>query len=609
MFKPAARERKKIIMFKTITTLLSFTTLVASTEDNGYYNNAPAHGYPQQGPAYGGAYGGNNGYPAHGGYYRKTFPRPQPVLDPKFYKGVLLGFRQCVEHKCDTQPRAYTTTPKESLLTVGAYTACITSCAASEMMRVTADFKALVAKLFDIGSAHLNDAHRYLAGKGDYDVLKSNTRIEDSCCLPNEYFVPWNDLVFWARVKFDGDKKGKKGWQKLLISVKTYYDYCLQDSDSIDYEKYVMGKFKIKCNKNWAKYLRALQLNAGHLVLAPKCKNLAPKGACSKKLRTNPQAEEFGEAMCVAYECTVKGKTKSVEHPILKYPLSGKFEKSCPPEESDDGESVIKFHRVPRHALTYYALPTGLPGRWRKKGKGKGPIIKNGVALAEDAEEEEEEEESLLEEGLKRRKRRCQYGFGLVREKGDRMGPRRPPSYKDIKLAERCPRHGRFEYCNMKQYVNWLQDQLFNVGGCPLVTKNPSEDSYDDYTLVCLFRIISLKCDCMEAVLNCYEHEYKFTSELGKTIGKAASVLCGFLLCQKPQIYSLLGGQSAIERANIMGQVLMNLGVVTPSVSSLPPATFAFLSFGLGMVCVFVVSKVSKKAMKVGMDDGYRNLI
>lgn len=570
-------------MFKALltTTVLS---LVGATEENGYQAQAAPGAYHPYGQQPAAAYHPYQG--PQGGYYRKTFPPAHPLIDAKFYQGVLIGFQQCVEHKCDKLSHDYSTTASDSVKAVGAYTACVTSCTASEMMRVISDFKALVGKLFDIGSAHLNEAHRYLAGKGDYDVLESNTRIEDSCCLPDEYFVAWDELLFGAEIKFHADEDSE--YKLRMITVKSYFDYCLQDPAT---SKHYLDRFSINCDKNWAKYFRSMQQNIGHLVLAPKCKNLAPEGACTKDRDSNPQAEEFGEDMCVAYECTQKGIKRRLDHAILKYPVKAfNYEASCVDDKDANSEVVVKYRRVPRHALTYYPLLSGLPSAFTNS-----PSTDPETGITAD---------------------KCTYDLGLFAEGGEdgRLEQAVAPTFSNIHALYSCPSSGRFEYCNVKQWVNWLQEQLFDFGGCPIVdmadTDAPADSPYAYYTLACLFRVVSLKCDCMEAVLNCYESEYEFSSELGKTLGKAASVLCGFILCQKPKVYSLLGGEQAISRANIMRHVLMQASVLSPEVTAFPPATFAFLSFGLGMVCVFVLTKAGKKAKRaVGVDDGYRNLI
>ncbi|KDO31187.1 hypothetical protein SPRG_19530 [Saprolegnia parasitica CBS 223.65] len=102
----------------------------------------------------------------------------------------------------------------------------------------------------------------------------------------------------------------------------------------------------------------------------------------------------------------------------------------------------------------------------------------------------------------------------------------------------------------------------------------------------------------MEAVLSCYS-----------VIGQAASILCGFVLCQRPNVYALFGDEYAIDRASLMRQLLMSAGIF--SAGEVSPAAAVFLSFGIGMVALVVAKTVAatKKAKTVDMEEGYENLI
>jgi len=153
-----------------------------------------------------------------------------------------------------------------------------------------------------------------------------------------------------------------------------------------------------------------------------------------------------------------------------------------------------------------------------------------------------------------------------------------------------------FEYCNVAQYAEFLHTQLY-VDDC----------EGNGNALACLYKVETLKCDCMDAVLACYSSGGHFTTELTETLGSAASILCGFLLCQDESVYSLFGGELAFERANVMRELLANIGLANSS-GSFPAATFAFLAFGLGMVAFFT-TKFITSSKKVLVTDGYRNLI
>ena len=180
-----------------------------------------------------------------------------------------------------------------------------------------------------------------------------------------------------------------------------------------------------------------------------------------------------------------------------------------------------------------------------------------------------------------------------------------------VNAARVCPFGGLFEYCNMRQYASFLQRQLFNTDQCQVVDMRNVEADQQEYygTLSCLYKVTTLKCDCMEAVLNCYENKWQDAEPLSHTIGKAASILCGFLLCQRPRVYSLFGGQTAIEKSVIMRELLSKAGAAVSGTQGMPPATFAFLTFGVGMLAFLATKSFAKTSKAVSSEDGYRSLI
>lgn len=543
----------------TIASVISSALVLVSAETNSYGAPQPVELNPYYSqytaPYAGDAYSPNYNPYAQESFYKTKFLQPRPAMDPKYYQVVLQGFKSCM-NGCDHKQGDYS--DDGSLETLSSYTACITSCAASESMRVVSDFKNIYGKVFDIGAAQLAAARRYLAGEGEYDVLGERTRIDESCCLPSDYFVDFDRLVMWVMA----DEA-----VPLAVPVKEYLDFCYGTAKN----DLFLGQFTFVCDNAWMEYAQEMQKNIGHLILAPKCDQLAPDGACcvDEGPDSNPRAAEFPKDMCAAYECISEdGKKTHVSHPILKHIIpSDTYTGSCPPEYLSTG--TINFRRVPKGKLNTYTTTGGLP---------------SAISGYD-----------------------CTYNFGLM---DDTFLTSVAPLYDEIEAAQQCPNNGKFEYCNMKQYVNFLQQELFDLGGCPM--SRIVDHSDDSYTLACLYRVSTLKCDCMEAVLNCYESEYVFSSVIGKTLGKAASIMCGFILCQRPTVYSLFGGQGAINHASVINEVLLQVGALAPSASSLPPATFAFLSFGLGMVAFLVTKKAvksNKSSSSVIVDDGYSNLI
>lgn len=587
-------------MFKAVSTLVIVIAGTATAQQ--YHDEQHQYGYQGQ-PQRGGQYG--YGHEQQGGQYGyqrpHKFHKPGPLIDPNYYKTILSTFKGCKAHKCDKLGRGYSYDIKESISTLGAYTSCITACAADEAFRAIQDLKSGLAKINDIGFAQLVLARKYLSGQGDYDVLEKCTRIDGSCCLPEDYFTAWERIMIPVEVTgvndnhhvtVNAETPETSETVTRMVSVDTYLKKCTADDSGLYVEW--LDRLRFNCDTNTARYLELMQRNIGHLVLAPKCVNLAPDGSCNEVKNSNPRAEEFSDDMCVARHCAINGKTQPIEIPIVKPVIETRYWKdSCPSEQTtyvgagDSADEIeIKYERIPSAHLKYFTITTGLP-------KTVTPVVLDQVVVNNDV--------ASLDT--------CEYTQGIAA--ADTF---EAVTFDEaaIAAAKVCPYTGLFEFCNMQQYATYLQKQLFDNDNCQVVDMRDVHTDQPQYygTLACLYKITSLKCDCMQAVLNCYEREFHFTKALSKTIGKAASILCGFLLCQRPSVYSLFGGQGAIEKARIMRELMSQVGLSVPTMASMPPATFAFLSFGLGMVAFVTTKYIAKKSKKpVSVEDGYRNLI
>lgn len=525
-------------------------------------------------------------------------------MTPSIQESLSLVFDNVNKKKCDALGRGYSHDIKESISTLGAYTSCVTACSAEQFFRAVSDFKNSLAEYYDIGSAQLVLTRKYVSGEGDYDVLGKTTRIQDSCCLPNDYFTTWDRILIPTFLRANGGNgsittitdEDEETIQKRWVSVSTYLSVCATDDAYSGWLEHT----EIVCEPSTVEYLQIIQRNVGHLILAPKCDQLAPNGACSVDATPNPRARTFSDDVCVAHECTINGKKVTIDEPLVKPIIAANhWHESCPDDdvsytiEGEETEYVIHYGRIANHDLKYYTVSSGLPSA------SVAPSDFAKVVVSGDA--------GALGH--------CEFNEGLVTE--DQI---ESSDWKSLKLfdenaieaARSCPYGGLFEYCNMRQYASYLQRQLFDNDNCQVIDmENEHEDQEQYYgTLACLFKIFTLKCDCMEAVLNCYEHNFQYTEPLAHTIGKAASILCGFLLCQRPSVYSLFGGQGAIEKSQIMRDLLEQAGVSTSNANGIPPATFAFLTFGLGMVGFFVTKRFVKKSSKaVDVENGYRSLI
>jgi len=507
------------------------------------------------------------------GERRFHFHPAKPVVDPKYYLTVLDEFESCVAHKCT--PLSQVTCSEsviQNLENIGKYSSCVTECSAWQFIRVMRNFKRIIGKLYESAAAKLTGVRKYLSDSEYYDILGNRTRIGESCCLPKDHFVSWDRLLLPVHLHYSSAPNGE---HQGLISVETYLRVC-----TTDVKEGVLHYLQIHCKPEWVTYLEVLQRNIGHLVLAPKCKRAFPDGNCCETSVSNPRAESFPNDVCVATEIVKDRKAEKVHTAVIRQMNAAS---QCENDEIVEGTTkiTIRFRRVSPHKIGYYTVTQGFPSSV---------------------------------EGTT-----CAYHQGLaVRDNSFYKRADLPPHVKHATLN--CPATQTFEYCNPKQFVGYLENQLFDASQCDInewATYDETKASSLYYpvantlTLACQYRAISLKCDCMETVLNCYTREYQFTTSIGKVLGKASSIMIGFILCQQPKIFSMFGDFTAIDKAQIMRTVLMQAGAMVADNSSVPPASFAFLSFGLGMVAFVVVKAAVKNYRRryVNTEDGYRNLI
>ncbi|OQS07432.1 hypothetical protein THRCLA_00549 [Thraustotheca clavata] len=597
----------------------------APAQNAAHYNKEPTHyghkssGYDNDGYGHKSNGYGNKGY-KHSS--KITFPPAYAIIDPGYYTSIFTGYQKCISTKCDVLPSAYSASGvNDCISTIAGYTSCVTACASAQAFETVEDFRNLLEEVIVIGQDQLRAARIYLSGLGDLDVIGERVHIGESCCLPNSYFASWERIMIPVEPKLSvntapetephyggeyngGYEKENYGRKKrrgagylqsteengstasYMMSAADYVKFC--SLCPADQAKTKVEWYKtLKCDDNLAEYLQSLQRNIGHLILAPSSGDGAPDGACCNNAQPNPRAVSFPSDVCIATTSETKGKTTTLTNPLIKSVDLGNRYVPCPSDEitTDLVTTVINYERVSYSDLKYYTVTTGLPSSTS-------------------------EESHIVS---------CQYNQGFVKEeieKGFFVNALAPFKEKDVsnaanKAARLCPTDGLFEYCNVDQYATFLERQLFDHSTCDISELRLQNTDYASsyQTVACLYKIFSLKCDCMEAVLSCYNLSSHFASSLTKVIGQAASILCGFILCQRPNVYSLFGEEYAIDRASIMRELLTSTGILAGG--SISPAATVFLSFGIGMIALLVTKKVIalKQIKNVHIEDGYQNLI
>ncbi|EQC33250.1 hypothetical protein SDRG_09233 [Saprolegnia diclina VS20] len=584
-------------------------------------------GYAPKGKS---GYGGDN-YAPQGkggyGYGRKaiTFPPAYAIIDPNYYNSIFTGYQNCVATKCDVLPSDYSATGiNDCISTIAGYTSCVTACAAGQALETVEDFRTLLESVIEIGNDQLRQARVYLSGLGDLDVIGERVHIGESCCLPNSYFASWERIMIPVATKLkkaDADQGNSYNPRypappvanpddettPYMMSAADYISFCTSADSGTKFEW--LDKKVICADTTKATYLQALQRNLGHLILAPSCVTDAPDGACCDDAHPNPRATPFRGDVCVATTYEANGKTKTLTTPLIKPTAvskkQGRRYDPCPCDEIDEGTGDnktpkrIRYDFVSGRDLLYYTVTGGLPSDYVEAGVDGPSTCTYNVGLATPTIDGFFKDIAPITVPL----------FLASDEGGEELGI----SITDgaIKAVRYCPTDGLLEYCNVDQYASFLEYQLFDHANCDIADLRTQHTDYSSsyQTIACLYKIFSLKCDCMEAVLSCYSVSSHYASSLSKVIGQAASILCGFVLCQRPNVYSLFGDEYAIDRASLMRQLLTSAGIF--SAGSLSPAAAVLLSFGLGMVALVVAKKVAaaKKAKTVDIDEGYHTLL
>ncbi|RHY19479.1 hypothetical protein DYB37_002935 [Aphanomyces astaci] len=627
---------------------LSVAAGAATIASASPYKNPPSNNY--------------NGGKASSNYKATTFAPAYQIIDPSYATTILTRYQECLAKKCTTLPSAYAaTTVEDNLGTIAAYTSCVTSCAGAEALQTTQDFQALLGEVLSIGASQLKTVRKHLSGQdATFDAIAERIHIGESCCLPTDHFAEWSRILVPVTVAgidtyippvttpkpddtyggygeydngYGGDdsyssdnydsqggdyedgaddydesypKQYGSNYQLLsaeervlieqvssdpvddgtradyLISAPEYLAACTGSPRPVSGNKLLDT---ITCDDAVTQYLHFLQSNVGHLILAADCDETAPDGACCNSAHSNPRASAFHNDVCVAYETTKGGKVSTVSVPFVKpverSATTGRL--VCPSDKlpkavESDPDFIINYQRVSYRDLKYFTVTSGLPSK---------------VTVTDHLTT-------------------CEYDRGLVgstiRKDGYFKVTDTPLGPGDIEAAKKCPSDGLFEYCSLDQYAGFLQTQLFDHSRCDIADLRLQNTDYASsyQTVACLYKIFTLKCDCMEAVLNCYTHASKFDNALSKTIGQAASILCGFILCQQPSVYSLFGEEFAIDHAILIKEFLQSAGLLTAS--QVTPALTMLVSFGLGMIALVAAKKVTSPS-PVKIENGYQNLI
>jgi hypothetical protein len=524
------------------------------------------------------------------------FMNPRPVYNPDLVRKTLARYLGC-KKACNADDSYHNTNIQQSIDQLGAYTSCVTKCAAKQMFHTSSEGKDTMTKLYNIGFDKLVKSREYLSGNGDFQAIsKDPIRLEDSCCVSDDYFAPFEKIMVDVNAAtYQNVPKGVE--EQFNARGDNSDDYAIGDFlTSLDSSSDAVGEGRIVsmdalvshcallpedrdafmtnvlaaefCDHYdvFMRYLNLLKVHVGHLILKtkpPSCHKPDEENAN----QYNPEASPVTDKLCVAKSYHFvdsdgfpTSTSQAIDCPWAKRkPVDGVCYSDFIPQDS--GYMFVEYDMDLNH--DFHVITGGLPS---------GVDTDNACVYDLNFSAE----------------------YNTLYESDHKYSGQQVVSQDNVNALAACMNND-FEYCNVAQYAEFLHSQLY------------VEDCDGNDALACLYKVETLKCDCMDAVLACYSSGGHFTTELTETIGSAASILCGFLLCQEEGVYSLFGGDVAFERANVMRELLANIGLANAS-SSLPAATFAFLAFGLGMVAFFT-TKFITSSKKLSVSDGYRNLI
>jgi len=310
-----------------------------------------------------------------------------------------------------------------------------------------------------------------------------------------------------------------------------------------------------------------------HLFIEPEMGKKIKDGSCYKEGIPNPRAEKIRYDHCIATSYTTDEGEAPASFPFIKKAKKNGKNK-CPDDLGSDLWGVssiiksIKYEFVPKEKSMFYTATSGIP-KYNKKGE-------------------------------------CKNNLGFARV-GKNFYKSMDFDQLQNRAINKCP--DDYEFMSMQNFESYLYEQL-DDSKCQVAEQKITTEILGMESLSCMYKIFTQKSNCMDAVVNCYEHEHKWKSEFSTTIGKAAAISCGISLCEKPSVYTLFAGNDAMVHAKVITNLLSQAGMSVPELSNLHPASLAFLAFGVGMIA-FVVTKtvIKKRSGTIDMDNGYENLI
>jgi len=600
----------------------------------------------------------NHGY--HGGYHAKKHydRKDMTIVDPKAFFYLMSSFEQCKKHKCEQygyDNYEYSDDYKTMLSSVGEYVSCNMACGAATLVKASCKMAEDVNKVYQIAKHQLE----YVSGKVEDEKIRDmHLKIGESCILAESEFVDYTYITGTFNNIVDGID--------YHLSLDQLRERCHNQHSREVLAFEAAGIPKKICTDDVKHTLNRLHRNAGKNVLSEHCGYR--DNTCSQVLQSNPRSSQISQStLCQPkhFRMRVVDTTKSegdygyVQDHVgldLGDVVLGIQSAECDMIESDVTNKIVakktfitkkelkhltkayedceEADRI-THLVSQYATYNKKKETWKLHkdlafdfqmpfrkmhtrdrflqindnlpSKVKAvPEIDSHLAQVTSDIKMKEYTDNIANAENSFASDFCEYDESLTEDvKNLDIGA---DMIKALGKEKCVAGKNGYEFQRLEQWKDVVAESLTDDHGCKieyLSDKAHLEPSMTS-TLVCAKRIADMKCQCMNAVINCFQQNgYKDSNAVTQTVGKVAALLCAQFLCMSPMNFAQMSGLGAFRAAKVMKVILAQANLASdPSMSSLPPASFAFLAFGMGMFAFVVTQAVLKKRRRSVSESG-----
>jgi hypothetical protein len=587
------------------------------------------------------------------------FKKSYTLFDEKEWWKLYSSYDQCKSHKCKQygyESYEYSDDYKQMMSAVGNYVTCNVACAAATFVKATCKQSEYYNKLYWMADAQLQS----LDGKDAAAIRDMHLKRGEACILQDDEFVNYEDIAIQINDIHEKEGAGYVSADTLLKHCQRKDLYATASASGL-LPPYDTKQTKYSCSKDLTRYLDALKSGAGSDILSHDC--TLREGACTHVLQANPRAAPIEESqLCElqGYKFVVMDKHDDIEEVMFienlyKYGFVGQCEAEEPvtlqdeirkaaidailkDSEGCEQEAEIKsfisrnfklittdeknpFYKIKggrtikRYAVNklrgthgrYVTVNGNLPSKKREESARDAKLAEITTMIMEKKSEDDDNDINLSV--------KCKYEAALlnIKKEGELYALQDEAEMKVDNVIEATGTADcvagevGYEFQNVKQFSTYLYEMLTSEKGCSQsdLVSATSVNPAMVYTYKCAQKVYDMQCQCMNVVLNCFQEQgYYEGNAATKTIGKVFGLLCALLWCKVPKNFAFMNGVQAFRSAQMIKVVLAQANLLdAPTMSSLSPASFAFIAFGMGMVA-FVVTQAVLKTRRGNLSTG-----